>query len=374
MDTGCASVNGSSKSGSASEAKADAFQKPLKGKMAGVGDVSSIEARSTSLQTDSHPASKANVESAPSNLALVSRRSVSLHVLPTASSSTEVSAFRKPDGLIAQLVAYDDVDIARLTQQVSKTYQLLNKSIESKKSEDAIKILRDQLASQLEELLGVVAKNMEKNGQTDMPLYHDVKKSIDELGGCSDQVDSAAENVCWQRVVENKGTLGKHTLGGGLFLLGICLLSYGAICLAKGSKDGASVADLVSPFSAGNQTRQSTTVAPPGGSSGCNALPAIVIGGVLVFLGGGIMISGLIFNPPRVCRPWCESLPCYRPAIRHSPHDEESSLRSRVVYQPPRGEGASVVDDESVTIQSCSVKGAKPRGSLGGHPPADTDA
>ncbi|WP_419535959.1 hypothetical protein [Endozoicomonas sp.] len=373
MDTGSASVNGSSKSGSASEAKADAFQKPLKGKMAGVGDVSSIEARSTSLQTDSSSASKAKVEPAPSNLALVSRRSVSLHVLPTASCSTEVSAVRKPDGLIAQFVAYDDVDIARLAQQASKTFQLLSQSIENKKSEDAIKVLRDQMASQHKELLSVVAKNMEQKGQTDMPLYHDVKKAIDECEGCADQVDSAGENVCWQRVVENKGTLGSHTLGGGLFLAGIGLLYYGAVCEAKGGKDGDSGAGLGFPFSAGNQTYQSTTVAPAGDSGGCNAVPAFVVGGFLVILGGVIMLSGLIFNPPRVCRPWCENLPCHRPAIRHSPHDVESPSRSRVVYHSP--ESASVTGNESVTIKSHSVRGiTSPEVSLGGNTPADTDA
>lgn len=90
------------------------------------------------------------------------------------------------------------------------------------------------------------------------------------------------------------------------------------------------------------------------------------------------MVSGLIFNPPRVCRPWCEGFRtsfCHGSGTRHSSHDVELSSRAHVAYHTPRSESASLADEESVTIQPRSVRGATGQmPSFGGNQPAGTHA
>ncbi|KEI71966.1 hypothetical protein [Endozoicomonas elysicola] len=265
------------------------------------------------------------------------------------SALSELIEIRKNINTLKQ----SNIHAACLSSDILDLCNRLREAQQDKKSSDLVAGLSDQLRTKSRELLNVVKYAMEESGQTELPSYDLVSATCDGLNGGTERHEASDENFCWEQFCGNKGKLFGHSLGGGMFILGMVCIAIGYNCLASNG-DSSAVKDLVSgfPFSAGNDTVQ-TTVAPVSNESG-KCYPITYFGWGAVGLGLFIIGCGLFFNPPRICRSYCKNVRqmiCHRSGAGRSSADPEAS-RTQVEYHHPGGNGASSEGGGSVRIQN----------------------
>ncbi|WP_419834987.1 hypothetical protein [Endozoicomonas atrinae] len=246
-----------------------------------------------------------------------------------------------------------NMDVARLSSDILELTDRLHKAQQDKKSSILVEDLLDQVRLKSLELMKVIRYEMEESGQTKTPLYDRISTKCDEMDSGLERNEVSDENFCWEQFCGNKGKLFGHSLGGGMVILGLVCIAIGYNCLANNG-GSSSVKDLVSgfPFSAGNHTVK-TTVAPVSNESG-KCYPITYFGWGAVGLGLIIIGCGLVFNPPKICRPYCKNIRqmiCHRSGTGRSSAEPESS-RTQVKYHHPGGNGASSEGGGSVRIQN----------------------